>query len=78
MKSTYPSRVEAPVVVFVVVVLAISNILVNRVLPAWSYVPWNVAVAALVVMIGVRTLPVGRLGLARWRSGVGGLWSLRS
>ncbi|MBA3982951.1 MAG: hypothetical protein H0X61_05355 [Acidimicrobiia bacterium] len=64
--------------VFVVVVLAISNILVNRVLPAWSYVPWNVAVAALVVMIGVRTLPVGRLGLARWRSGVGGLWSLRS
>ncbi len=55
--------------VFVVVVLAISNILVNRVLPAWSYVPWNVAVAALVVMIGVRTLPVGRLGLARWRSG---------
>jgi membrane protease YdiL (CAAX protease family) len=35
----------------VVAVLAISNVLNNGVLPAWAYVPWNVGVAGVVVLL---------------------------
>lgn len=69
MKSTYRPRVELSAVVFLIVVLAISNVLANRLLPPWSYVPWNVAVAGLVVTVGLRSLSPHALGLARWRSG---------
>ena len=34
-----------------VVVLAIANVMSNRVLPAWPYVPWNLLVAVAVVLI---------------------------
>ena len=34
--------------------LALSNVMANRVLPDWSYVPWNCGVAAVVVAIAVK------------------------
>jgi membrane protease YdiL (CAAX protease family) len=71
MKSTYPSRPDAAAVVvsWVVGLLLISNILVNRVLPHWSYVPWNLAVAATVVVLARRARTDAEMGLAGWRRG---------
>jgi membrane protease YdiL (CAAX protease family) len=34
--------------------LALSNVMANRVLPNWSYVPWNCGVAAVVLAIAVK------------------------
>lgn len=71
MKSTYPSRPDAAgvVVASVVGLLLISNILVNRVLPHWSYVPWNLAVTVFVVVLARRARSDPEMGLARWQRG---------
>lgn len=57
-----------------IAILALSNVMSNRVLPGWAYVPWNLSVAALLVWIGHRALvgPVA-IGLAmrKWRRPVG-------
>ena len=58
--------------VVLLVLLAISNILANRVLPAWSYVPWNLALAAAVVALGLLVRRPETLGLVRW--GAGARW----
>lgn len=55
--------------VVVVVVLAISNILVNRALPAWSYVPWNVSIAVVVGWLALHVRTPEELGLGRWTAG---------
>ena len=52
-----------------VVVLAVANLMSNRVLPAGLYVPWNVAVAVLLVFIARRCSNDRELGLGEWRRG---------
>jgi membrane protease YdiL (CAAX protease family) len=54
----------------VVAILAISNVLNNGVLPTWAYVPWNVGVAGVIVVVTSRAgLRVADLGFDsdRWR-----------
>lgn len=41
----------------------------NRVLPGWAYVPWNVCVAVLLVVLGRSVVTPEQMGLTRWRSG---------
>jgi membrane protease YdiL (CAAX protease family) len=62
------ARGWAPVVA-VVAILAVSNVMSNRVLPSVSYVPWNVAVTAtlLAVALGVDRCGPTDLGLGRAR-----------
>lgn len=38
----------------VLAALLVSNIMANQVLPSWAYVPWNLTVAALLLLIAVR------------------------
>ena len=40
--------------VAIIGVLTVSNVMANRVLPDWAYVPWNLAIAAVVVGIAAR------------------------
>lgn len=50
--------------------LVVSNVVANRVLPSWSYVPWNLMVAGLLLVVATRSgLSRHQLGLERWRSG---------
>lgn len=58
--------------VVVVVVLAIGNILSNRVVPASLYVPFNLAIAAIVLAIALTQVTRQEVGLHRWGSGL--LW----
>lgn len=57
----------------VVAVLAVSNAVSNRLLPAALYVPWNVGVAAAVLVVAVRLdhRRLTELGLGRDRLGAG-------
>lgn len=50
------AEVTAPVgpLLGVIGTLALSNVMANRVLPDWAYVPWNCGVAAVVVVIAVK------------------------
>lgn len=56
----------------VVAILVVSNVMANRVLPDWLYLPWNLAVAALLMTVGLRVADREQLGFARWSSGA--LW----
>ena len=38
----------------VLTTLLVSNVMANEVLPSWAYVPWNLTVAALLLLIAVR------------------------
>ncbi len=51
----------------VIAVLTFSNVMANRVLPDWAYVPWNLSIAAIVVAIAVKTdgQRARTMGLAR-------------
>lgn len=53
----------------VLATLVASNVLSNRVLPGWTYVPWNVAVAAALVLLARPAVSPREMGLTRWRSG---------
>lgn len=53
----------------VLLALAVSNVMSNRVLPGWAYVPWNVCVAVLLVVLGRSVVTPEQMGLTRWRSG---------
>ncbi len=53
----------------VVGVLAVANVMSNRLIPAVLYVPWNLAVAAVLVVIARRRVADAELGLAEWRRG---------
>lgn len=57
-----------------VLVLAVANVMSNRVLPAWTYVPWSVVVAATIVYIARRELPFEQMGFTQWRRGAA--WGL--
>lgn len=69
MKSTYLSRPRL-VLVAVVVVLAIANILSNRVVSASFYVPFNLTITAIVVGIALTQVTRHEIGLHRWASGL--------
>lgn len=56
----------------VLVVLLVANLMSNRVLPNWAYVPWNVGVAALITFLAVRAATWSELGMVEWRRGL--LW----
>jgi uncharacterized protein len=53
-------------------ILAVSNVASNRAFTGWGYVPWNVLVAVLLVLVARRVDRVRRidLGLANIRHGV--------
>jgi uncharacterized protein len=55
--------------VAVLAALVVSNVMSNRVLPGWSYVPWNTAVAAALVLLARPVVTPQQMGLTRWRSG---------
>ncbi len=67
----------------VVATLAVSNVMANEVLPSWAYIPWNCAIALVVVLLAVRLdgCTVYDLGLAarrvpsglRWGAAVSGI-----
>lgn len=58
--------------------LIVSNVLANRVLPSWAFVPWNVAIAVALVVIARRlgTVSYDDLGLARAHLRQGLRWGL--
>jgi len=60
----------------VVGVLLVSNVMTNRVLPHWAYVPWGVALSAVLIAISVRLdgSTAADLGLARRDVGSGLRW----
>lgn len=72
MKSTYESRPRLGVAALLVVVLAIGNILSNRVVPDAFYVPLNLSVAAVVVVLALLEVRPADLGFREWRRGL--LW----
>jgi len=57
-----------------VTVLAISNVMSNRILPSWAYVPWNLSMAFVLLGIAYRggagPVAVG-LGIRHWHRPVG-------
>lgn len=57
-----------------VALLVVSNIMANRILPAWAYLPWNLGVAATLILIAHRSgYDFTGVGLAfrRWHRPVG-------
>lgn len=50
-------------------VLLVANLMSNRVLPAWAYVPWNAAVAVAITALAARFASQERLGFAHWKRG---------
>jgi len=49
--------------------LVLANVMSNRVLPNWAYLPWNVCVAVAIVLVAVRLVDRETLGLGAWRHG---------
>jgi len=58
----------------VLVVLLVANLMSNRVLPNWAYVPWNVLVAATIVIAARSAVSYDELGFTEWRRGLA--WGL--
>jgi membrane protease YdiL (CAAX protease family) len=58
----------------VIVLLAGSNVMVNRVIPQWAYIPWNLSMAVLLLVVarfaGAGPVAVG-LGIRHWHRPVG-------
>ena len=73
MKSTYRSR-PSPLAAAggLIAALAIANILTNRVLPSWSYVPFNLLVSVVVVAMASTVATMTEMGFANWR--LGAIW----
>lgn len=51
-------------------VLAVANVMSNRILPSQLYVPWNLLVAGAVVLLGLRRLSAAEMGFGEWRRGL--------
>lgn len=49
--------------------LVVANVMSNRVLPAAFYVPWNLAVAGVLVLVARGHVSDAELGFAEWRRG---------
>ncbi|MFN6121103.1 MAG: CPBP family intramembrane glutamic endopeptidase [Actinomycetes bacterium] len=67
--GTRVGRAWTATVASVVVLLAVSNVVANRVLPEAWYIPWNLAVAAVLVVVARRVVTDAELGLGEWRRG---------
>jgi membrane protease YdiL (CAAX protease family) len=70
-RTAAPARTWAPVAL-VVALIALSNVMTNRVLPGALYVPWNLGMAFVLLMVarGVDDLSADEVGLGRasfWR-----------
>ena len=50
-------------------ILAVANVMSNRVLPAAWYVPWNLLVAGVLVLHARRCATDAQLGFGEWRRG---------
>jgi uncharacterized protein len=50
-------------------VLAIANVVSNRLIPAWAYVPWNLLVAAAIIAGARRAVSFDAMGFTEWRRG---------
>jgi membrane protease YdiL (CAAX protease family) len=63
------SRRRTFALVAAIVLLTISNVMANRILPQWAYVPWNLAVAGALLLIahwaGSGLLAIG-LDIRHW------------
>jgi membrane protease YdiL (CAAX protease family) len=59
-------------VVGAVALLVLSNVMANRVIPNWLYVPWNVSVALLLIWIGRHEVTRQQMGFTQWKRGL--LW----
>ena len=69
-KSTYRSRSSPlPVAAGIVSVLAIANIVSNRVLPVWAYIPFSLAVSVVVFLLARRAVTPAEMGLTEWGRG---------
>ncbi len=55
---------------FIVVILAVANVMSNRILPGWLYLPWNVAVAVGLLVLTRRQLSDRELGLTECKRGL--------
>ena len=57
-----------------IAVLIVSNVMSNRILPSWAYVPWNLSMAFVLLGIAYRggagPVAVG-LGIRHWHRPVG-------
>ena len=53
----------------VLAVLVVSNVVSNRALPAWAYVPWNLAAAAAIVALARPSVSLQLMGFTQWRRG---------
>jgi membrane protease YdiL (CAAX protease family) len=53
----------------ILVVLVVANVMSNRLLPAALYVPWNLAVAGVLIWIARRDVSDAELGFSEWRRG---------
>ena len=63
------SRSWGLTVAAVVALLAVANVMSNRVLPSALYVPWNLLVAVAVALLGLQRARRPReLGFAEWRA----------
>ncbi len=51
------------------VVLVVANLMSNRVLPAWAYMPWNAAVAVAIIVLALKATSNEQLGFTAWRRG---------
>jgi membrane protease YdiL (CAAX protease family) len=69
MVSAHGASRWGGVVATVVIVLAIANVMSNRVLPSALYVPWNLLVTAVVTILGRAQLTDRAMGFAEWRRG---------
>lgn len=50
-------------------VLLVGNLMSNLVLPAWAYVPWNVLVTGVIVLLAVAVAPDEMMGFTAWKRG---------
>lgn len=69
MEASFDRRRWRNITVGVGVVLVIANLMSNRVLPAWAYMPWNAAVAVVIVVLARKVTSRDKLGVTAWRRG---------
>ncbi len=73
----------AVLILAAIALLALSNVMANRVIPSWAYVPWNIAVAGLLLLLALRCAGTETVALclrrerlvsgARWGGAVAGM-----
>ncbi len=49
--------------------LVVANVVSNRVLPSWAYVPWSMTIAVALVLVARRAVSLEQMGFTEWRHG---------